>query len=313
MAGETEQAEADDQGDAVEDDDGAADAELIADEGRQQDRDDGIVVRRGVEEDGLVLAEAEAALEDAGEEVRQRGGDEVQQEEKDGEAVDLGIAGVHEDLGPGELLGLDILAVGVDAGDGERLFVDGQEPEGPVCVLGEVDHPDVRGEPDDDGDETLDEEHVAPAGEAAAAVELVEAEVDDAAGGEDDDLADLQEGEARLLLAARVPGGDEVGEARVDAAHGGAEEHAERDHLLPGLHEGRRHGDDAEGEGDGREPEPRAERAHRQRRRQLEGDRADGEDEDGDAEPVPRQIEVFRQRRHRRRANHARVQQVQRA
>lgn len=215
---------------------------------------------------------------------------------------------MHEDLGPSEVLELDVLAVGVDAGHGQLLLGGGQEPEGAVGVLGEVDHPEVRGEADDDGDEALHEEHVAPAGEAAAAVELVEPEVDDAAGGEDDDLADLQEGEARLLLAARVPRRDEVREPRVDAAHGGAQQHAQRDHLLPGADEGRGHGGDAEREGDEGEPQARAERAHRQRRRQLERDRADGEDEDGDAEPVAREPQVRRQRRHRRRADDARVE-----
>jgi hypothetical protein len=98
---------------------------------------------------------------------------------------------VGEDLGPREGVGLDVTPVGVDARDGEVLLGAGKEAEGPVGVLGEVDDPEVGGEADDHGDEALDEEHVAPPRNAPAAVELVKAVVDDAAGGEHDDLAAL--------------------------------------------------------------------------------------------------------------------------
>ncbi len=220
---------------------------------------------------------------------------------------------MHEDLGPSELLDLDILAVGIDAGDGELLFRRRQEPEGALGVVGEVDHPEVRREADDGGDEALHQEHVSPAREPAPAVQLVEPEIDDAARGQDDDLAHLQEREARLLLSARIPRRDQVRQAGVDAARRGAEQHAQGDHLLPGPDEGGRQGDDAEREGDEGEPEPGAEGAHGQRRRQLERDGADGEDEDGDAEAVPRQAQVRRQRGYRGGTDDARVQQVQRA
>ena len=78
---------------------------------------------------------------------------------------------------------MDVFAVGLDAGYCEFLFGGREEPEAVVGLLREVDHPEVGEDADDAGDEALDQEHVLPAFEAAAAVEGVEAEVYDAACG----------------------------------------------------------------------------------------------------------------------------------
>lgn len=180
-------------------------------------------------------------------------------------------------------------------------------------LLREIDDPDKRDEPDDHGDQALHKEHVAPARDAASSIQLVQPKVDNVSRGEHDDLPALEEGEPGLLLAPGIPRGDQVRQARVDAAHSHAEQDSEGDHGLPVADEGCAHGDEAKGERAGREPQPRAEPAHGERRRQLEDDAGDGEDEDADAVAVAEEAQVGHHGRHRRRADDARVQQIQTA
>ena len=82
-----------------------------------------------------------------------------------------------------------VAAVDVDARDCQVGLVRSQEEEAILTVLGKAYHPVVSDEAEKDGDGALDEEHPAPATEAAAAIEVVESKISDGSGSQDDDFA----------------------------------------------------------------------------------------------------------------------------
>lgn len=186
---ETEHAEPRDEARGVEDDDGPADAVPVADERGQEHGDHGVVVRWAGEEDGLVGVEAHPALEDDGEEVREGGTDEVQEEEERAEAVEFRVEEVDQYVLPCEGGRFGVGTVTLDPCEHGFGFFGCEEVEGVLGVFGEVDHPPVGYYADHAGEETLHEEHPAPALKTGTAVEVVEAKVEDAACGEDNDLS----------------------------------------------------------------------------------------------------------------------------
>lgn len=95
LVDEPEHAESHNQTHAVEDDDGAPEPEPVPHERGEEHGDDGVVVRRRGQQDGLVLAEAHPALQDDGQKVGHGGGHQVEQEEQTGESVDLEVLQVR--------------------------------------------------------------------------------------------------------------------------------------------------------------------------------------------------------------------------
>lgn len=189
--------------------------------------------------------------------------------------------------------GAGVGAVGVDAGDSEGGFLGGDEVEGLVSIFGEVDHPEIGREAEEDGDGALDDEHVLPGTEAEAVVKgFVDGEVYDAAGGEDGDLAGLQECVAELLLSSGVPCGNEVGQTWVDACHGYTEKNTQCNHLTPCGDEGCRESNNAEESSDGGEEDARTDVAEGDGGGELEADGRDGEDEYGDTKATAVELEV---------------------
>jgi len=252
-------------------------------------------------------------LQDDGQEIRQGGRDQVQQEKQTAESVYLGVEEVHQHLGPGERLGNDVVPVGLDPPRGHQGLRLGEEVETPLRVLGEIDHPPVRHDSYRAGDESLDQEHPPPARQPGAAVEMVEPVVDDAAGGEDQDLTGLEKSKAELLLLSRVPGADQICQAGVDPGHGDAQQDTQHDHLLPCPDERGAEGDQSEAEGDEREPDARTDEAHCKGRGELEDHAGDGEDEYRDGVAVALQVQVAQHAGHRRGRDDARVEEVQTA
>nr|POF26260.1 hypothetical protein CFP56_22409 [Quercus suber] len=235
LPAEAEHGEAGDQAQAVEDDAGPAQHVAVAEHRRQQHGQHGVVVRRRGQQDRRVAAEAHPVLQDDGQEVGEAGGDEVEEEEHDGEAVDFEVAGVSEDFSPSEGFGLrvyisfdrvprrggwkrtlGVLTIPLNAKHRKLLLLVRKKPQALVRLVREIDHNEICRERDHNGDESLDEEHVAPARQPAFTVELVEAKVNDPARREDDDLAALHQREPRLLLAAQIPAGDQIAEPGID-------------------------------------------------------------------------------------------------
>ena len=140
---ETEHGEARDEREAVEHNNRPAELESVAHVRGQQRGDDGVVVRRGGEQDRLPGVEAHAALQDDGEEVAHTRRHEVLQEVQGAEAVDLDVFGVHKHLAPGEGIDLVVAAVVGDAGAGDTRLGLAQEVERRVRTFWEVGHPPV--------------------------------------------------------------------------------------------------------------------------------------------------------------------------
>jgi len=149
-------------------------------------------------------------------------------------------------------------------------------------VLRKVHHPPVSNNPQDAGNQSLDKVHPAPARHTCNTLEMIETEINYVTSGKPEDLPCLQKSESELLLATRVPSADEVRQTGIDARHGDTQEHAQGDHLTPGVNESGAQRQQPEDECNRPEPDPGAHETRGHRAWQVKDHTGDGKDENGD-------------------------------
>lgn len=166
--------EADEAEDHVEDDDGAADAQLVADPGGREHDDAGKGVGRCDEALGLANGEVHAFGEDQGQCISQCIGQGRGVEEHHGIGPDLPVQARAQELLQVERRDLSIAAVTLDAVHDPFALPLAEEVPGDARGIGEVDEQPVASDAEGAGQGAFDDEDPAPAGDALTAVEVHE-------------------------------------------------------------------------------------------------------------------------------------------
>lgn len=166
--------EADEAEHHVEDDDGPADAQLVADIGRCEHDDAGEGVGRRNEALGLADGEVQFFGEDQGQRVSQRVRLRRGVEEHHGIRPDLPVQAGCQKLLQVERRDLRVATVALDALHDPFALLLAEKVPCQARGVGEVDEQPVAGDAEGAGERAFDDEDPAPAGEAFAAVELHE-------------------------------------------------------------------------------------------------------------------------------------------